>query len=227
MAAVLPRLDFRQLYDRFDLPVTDFDCGQLCAAHNPRGIPFCCDICQAIPAAYVQEWDYLRSGTDLWHVWRGDECLEAPTDPASLSAETPGHMLLLACRGPEACQRKFRSLSCRQFPFYPYITADDRILGLAYHWDFESACWVISNLGAVTEAYRREFVRVYDQLLAIWDEDFESYAALSEEMRAQYAAQKRRIPILHRNGGIYLLSPRSERLARIPPERLPKFGPYR
>jgi hypothetical protein len=163
----------------------------------------------------------------MWHVWRGDECHDVPTDPACLSDETPDHMVLLACNGPEACQRKFRSISCRQFPFYPYITANDRILGLAYHWDFESICWVISNLGAVTQAYRDEFMHMFDELLAVWDEDFESYAALSEEMRVQYAAKKRRIPLLHRNGGTYLLSPGSERLERVPPERLPKFGPYR
>ena len=46
-------------------------------------------------------------------------------------------MLLLACQGPAHCQRPFRALSCRQFPFFPYITADDRFIGLAYEWEFE------------------------------------------------------------------------------------------
>jgi hypothetical protein len=46
-------------------------------------------------------------------------------------------------------------------------------------------------------------------------------------MRAAFAAQRRRIPILHRNGGFYLLSPGSERLACSDPRVWRKFGPYR
>ena len=57
-------------------------------------------------------------------------------------------------------------------------------------------------------------------------DEYESYAALSEDMRAVYKKQKRRIPILHRNGGVYLLSPGDERLRRMSFERLKKFGHY-
>ena len=109
----------------------------------------------------------------------------------------------------------------------PYITADDRFLGLVYEWDFEPLCWVISHLESVTDTYRREFVATYDVILAQWPDEYESYAAASEDMRAHFAAQRRRIPLLHRRGGFYLLSPRSERLERVLPQRLPRFGPYR
>jgi hypothetical protein len=224
---MVPLINIGTLYERFDAPVTAFDCGKKCAPHNPSGKPFCCDICQAVPVAYHQEWEYLQARTDLWGEWRGDECPQDPGDPEALRAEIPGHMLALACKGPEHCQREFRALSCRQFPFFPYITSDDRFIGLAYEWEFEPVCWVISNLGAVTEAFRREFVRVYDELLAGWEDEFESYAGLSEEMREHFAAQRRRIPILHRNGGYYLLSPTSERLRRVSAERLRRFGVYR
>ena len=154
----------RQLYDGFDAPVTDVDCGLKCAPHNPSGKPFCCDICHAVPAAYREEWDYLRPRTDLWHTYRGDECAANPVDPAALLADTPEHMLLLACKGPAHCQRDFRAISCRQFPFFPYISIDYRFIGLAYEWAFEDTCWVISNLGRVTDAYRREFIAAYDAL---------------------------------------------------------------
>jgi hypothetical protein len=118
-------------------------------------------------------------------------------------------------------------MSCRQFPFFPYITSEYRFLGLAYEWAFESTCWVISNLGSVTHAYRRQFVQVYDELFAKWQDELESYAILSEQMRNHFASQKRRIPILHRNGGYYLLSPGSELLQLITTEHLRRFGPYR
>ena len=226
-----PRINFRGLYDRFDAPVTDIDCGAMCAPYNLTGKPFCCDICQAVPAAYISEWRYLRENTDLWREWSADACEPAeradPGEYENLRESTPGTMLLLACKGPHACQRNYRALSCRQFPFFPYITSDGRFIGLAYEWAFEQACWVISNLSRVSEQYRSQFIAAYDDLFNQWPDEMESYAALSEEMREHFAEDRRRIPILHRRGGWYLLSPVSERIAKTAPQRLPRFGPYR
>ncbi len=217
----------RRFYDGFDAPVTDFDCGQKCAPHNPNGKPFCCDICHAVPVAFRQEWDYLQPRTDLWHEWRGDECACEPVDPQTLQEQTPEHLTLLACLGPAQCRREFRASSCREFPFFPYITASDRFIGLAYEWEFEEKCWLISNLATVTAAYRAQFIRTYDELFARWPDEYESYYATSEEMRAHFSAERRRIPILHRNGGFYLLSPGSERLTRVDAHAYRRFGFYK
>ena len=219
----VPKIDFHRLYERFDVPLMDMDCGKMCAPHNPRGLPACCDLCLAVPAAYHGEWEYLCIHTDLWHVWRGDECAVEASDPASVLEETPGHMLLLACRGAVQCRREFRTLSCRQFPFFPYISSDYRFLGLACHWDFEQTCWVISNLGLVSAEYRRQFVQTYDEIFALWQEDFECYAVSSEEMRTHYLARRRRFPLLHRDGGYCLVSPGSERMQRVSSEKLPAY----
>lgn len=219
-------IDFRIFYDRFDTPVVDLDCGVKCAVHNPTGKPFCCDICQAVPAVYHQEWNYLSQATDLWHVWLGQECQENEAERATLIAETPENMLLLACNGPSLCQRPMRAVSCRQFPFFPYISSDLRFLGLAYEWNFEQSCWVISNLGLVTDRYRREFIQGFEDLFSVWPEEFNSYVQLSEELRQHFRALKRRFPLLHRNGNYYLVSPGSERRERISPMRLPRFGLY-
>jgi hypothetical protein len=211
----MARLDVRALYDRLDTPVTEIDCGKMCAPRNPSGKPFCCDICQAVPAVYRQEWDYLRERTDLWRAWRGDECPSAAGDPEALRAETPEHMLLLACRGPAHCQRHYRALSCRQFPFFPYISTGYRFTGLAGEWAFAETCWVLGHLDAVTAAYRRAFVETYDALFALWPEEFDSYAILSDQLRAHYEARRRRFPLLHRNGKNYRVSPGSERMERV------------
>lgn len=227
MVPITPQLNLREFYARFDAPVTTFDCGAKCAPHNPSGKPFCCDICHAVPVAYHQEWQFLQKNTDLWHVWRGDECTQEPQDPQDMLADTPEHLLLLACQGPAFCQREFRASSCRQFPFLPYITADDRFIGLAYEWDFEPVCWVISHLETVNPVYRNEFIATYDDLFSRWPDEYESYVASSEEMREAFTARRRRIPILHRNGNNYLLSPGSERLQIARPEQFRKFGPYR
>jgi hypothetical protein len=227
MSKNIPRMDIRAAYDRFDSPVVAFDCGAYCAPHNPNGKPFCCDICHAVPSAYHQEWTYLKGNTDLWHPWRGDECVENPEDPAALTGETPVTMILLACLGPSSCQREYRSFSCRQFPFFPYITSDYGFLGLAYNWEFEDTCWVISHLNRVSGAYWREFVQFYDDFFSTWPHELDHYAARSEQMRDYFMAHKRSIPILHRNGDYCLLRPINERLRPVEPERLPQFGPYR
>jgi hypothetical protein len=221
--------DIRDLYDGFDSAVTSLDCGRKCAVHNPSGKPFCCDICHAVPAAYKSEWTYFKTHTDLWHQWRGDECIDAAVSNAGrahLRASTPSNMVLLACLGPSQCQRSYRALSCRQFPFFPYVTSDYRFIGLAYEWEFEDKCWVISNLGRVTRKYREEFVRVHDHLFALFQDVFDSYARHSEKMRAEFIMRKKRFAILHRNGNSYLVSPRSERMQRLPEAKFPKFGFY-
>jgi hypothetical protein len=220
-------MDIRAAYDRFDSPVVAFDCGEYCASHNPNGKPFCCDICHAVPSAYHQEWAYLKDNTDLWHPWRGDECVEKPEDPASLTVETPDTMILLACLGPVSCQREYRSFSCRQFPFFPYITSDYGFLGLAYNWEFEDTCWVISHLNQVSGVFWQEFVQFYDDFFSTWPHELDHYAARSEQMRDYFMAHKRSISILHRNSDYYLLRPISERLRPVEPGRLPQFGPYR
>jgi hypothetical protein len=226
--ADLAATEIRALYAGLAAPIAALDCGQECAQHNPHGKPFCCDICHAVPAAYTSEWAYLEKNTNLWHKWRGAECAESngAADQARLAEETPASMLLLACLGPAHCQRDFRALSCRQFPFFPYVTADYRFLGLAYDWEFEPICWVISNLAQVTDEYRHQFIQTFDRLFALFQDEFDSYALRAEQMRAYFVAHKRRIPILHRDGGFYLLSPGSERLRRVDSARLPHFGPY-
>ncbi|HSL44637.1 MAG TPA: hypothetical protein VK897_14465 [Anaerolineales bacterium] len=220
--------DFHSLYKGFNSPVAELDCGKKCAPHNPSGKPFCCDICHAVPAAYRSEWKYLRQNTDLWHKWEGNECGDAASgERERLNSTTPANMLLLACLGPAQCQRPFRALSCRQFPFFPYVTSDYRFIGLAYEWEFEAKCWVINNLSQVAQNYREEFIRTYDRLFSLFQEEFEQYAYHSELLRAEFAGRNRRFPLLHRNGKYYLVSAFSERLRQVQPERLPSFGIYR
>jgi hypothetical protein len=225
--AYKPNLDILNLYNRFDSPICEVDCGQICRQFNPSGMPFCCDICVAVPVALKEEWTYLKANTKLWHRLRGDECPADPIDKEKMQAETPNYMHLMACKGPAFCERDFRTLSCRQFPFSPYITADDRLIGLTYNWDFEEVCWVISNLARVSDQYRKEFLDIYDNLLFEHPSEYDSYYWLSEDMREHFIKQQRHIPILHRDGGYYLLNPATDEISPINPMVLPKFGAYK
>ena len=220
--------EIRALYAGFDLPITTQDCGQKCAVHNPSGKPFCCDICEAVPAAYQSEWDTLKNKTELWHQYRGDECDSQPHSQDSLSNdELPSSMIPLACLGPSACQRENRLLSCRQFPFFPYVTADYEFAGIAYDWAFEEKCWVISNLGQVNDDYRAQFIRTFDQIFALFDDEFDSYALKSEEMRDAFAKEKREFIILLRAGGYGMVNPLRDGILPISAEQAPRFGAYR
>lgn len=222
-----PLLDIQAFYEKFNAPVTALDCGKKCAPHNPTGKPFCCDVYQAVPAVYHQEWEFLRRKTDLWHTWRSDECAQDTASPEELLAQMPESMLLLACKGPVFCQREYRAISCRQFPFFPYITSSYRFIGLAYDWEYENTCWVISNLSEVTETYRQEFINGFDALFSLWPDEMDSYAYQSENAREYFATHRRRIPLLHRDGGYAMISPNDEHLRRIMPSQLRRFGPYK
>jgi hypothetical protein len=226
MSLYTPKLDIPSIYKGFNVPITTEDCGRKCAPFNPTGKPFCCDICQAVPVAYQQEWDFLSSHTDLWHEWRGDECAGQLANLNEVRGETPEYQTLLACLGPQACQREYRAISCRQFPFFPYVTSNYRFIGLAYYWEYEPMCWVISNLDRVTDSYRREFIATYDELFNLWPDEFEGYAALSEEMRDFFTKKERQIPVLHRNGSLVSVNPVTERRQKLLSEKLPHFGPY-
>jgi hypothetical protein len=221
-----PKINFREQYQKFYENILDLDCGIKCSVFNPSGKPFCCDICEAVPAAYDQEWSYLRQNTDLWKVWHGDECSLTSDEIKEIKEDTADYQILLACLGPALCQREYRAISCRQFPFFPYISRDYRFLGMAYEWHFETKCWVINYLDLIRKEYRNQFIGFYDDFFSLWPDDMESYACHSEQMRAEFIRQRRRIPVLHRNGGYYLISPRDERLRKVDSHSFQKHGFY-
>ncbi len=213
---------FQKLAAGFSAPIHELDCGKKCAPHNERGVPFCCDTAHMVPTAYDQEWAYLQVNTDLWHQWRADD----PIDTARLEELTPEGQVLIACQGHTRCQRDFRALTCRSFPFFPYLTSGHEFIGLSLYWEYADRCWVISNLNAVTAEYRKQFVAAFDQLFEQLPVERESFAHQSAAMRRAFTRRGRTIPLLHRNGGSYKISPRGERLRRVLPEAFPKFGPY-
>lgn len=222
MAEPLSPADFARLYAAFDAPIAAFDCGAKCAPHNEGGVPFCCDPRHAVPTAYRAEWAYLQQHTDLWRPWQAED----PRETARLQAETPPYQVLLVCKGAAFCQRNFRTLTCRAFPFFPYLTCQGEFIGLAYYWQYEDRCWLLSNLHVVTPTFREQFVRAFDTLFDRYPEERENFRYHSIVMRRVFGRQKREIPLLHREGGWYLVRPRDGRLQPVDPRRLPKHGVY-
>ncbi len=220
---MLAENDIVWIYDHFTSALCPRDCGERCAPHNEGGQPFCCDTRHAVPTAYDVEWEYLRRRTDLWHVWHGENLAE--TD--RLGEETPRGSTLIECLGSARCQRDFRSITCRAFPFFPYLDGRANFIGMTYYHEYRDRCWVISHLEEVTPQYREEFFRVYDTLFERLPEEKENFSIHSAEMRRVFAKSRQRIHLLHRDGKAYAISPQSEKMEEISVKNLPLFGIYK
>lgn len=219
----IPPDGFARLYTSFQSPIAALDCGKKCSPYNEFGAPFCCDTRHAVPSAYQAEWEYLQAHTNLWHLW------QSPVDEAETarvqSQAAPGQVLI-ECQGHLLCQREYRSMVCREFPFSPYVTRQGAFIGLSYYREYADRCWVISNLPAVTHEYRQQFIQTYDTLFANCPEEKEIFRYHSGIVRRVYGRQHQAITLLHRDGEIYAVTPRDGSLKRVDIEDLPKFGPY-
>jgi hypothetical protein len=203
-----PLQNIQQLYTSFNSPICEIDCGKKCRGSNPNDLPFCCDITQAIPALFNQEWDHLEKISDLWFP------LNNPNGADHL--DIPDGMVLRQCLGHTKCQRENRSLSCRQFPFFPYVSSNYEFLGLAFEWDFKDKCWLIDHADLVTVTYRQEFIECYDQMFIHYQDVFDNYQYHSELCREHYQQRGENFLVLHRNGKNYLIDPATEKKQRQP-----------
>ncbi len=213
--------DFKVIYDSFQAPVSRFDCGRKCAPLN-GGEPVCCSTQNAVPLVMKAEFELLKSRTDLWHKFK-------PYDATTrkIVRELHHSCAAIECKGVAHCERDNRSMACRAFPFYPYITGSGEFAGLAYYWSFEDTCWVISNLSVVDKAFVDEFVRVHEYLMKVDTDELENFTAFSANMRRVFSRRRRSIPVIGRDGKFYKVLPKSGRLVATDPRKFPKHGPYK
>ena len=147
--ATITPADFATLYDGFTAPVSRFDCGRKCAPLN-GGEPVCCSTQNAVPVVHKVEFDLLKTRTDLWSKFK-------PYDYATrqIVAELTSDCMAIHCKGARHCERDNRTIACRGFPFYPYLTRERQFVGIGTYWVFEDRCWMMSNLEIVDRAVRR------------------------------------------------------------------------
>lgn len=219
MSRIKPH-EWSALYANFEAPISRYDCGQYCAPFN-NGEPFCCSTQHSIPVVLVEEWQYLQARTDLWHLFQPRNNHEK-----QLQDELASDCRLLECKGYKHCERDNRSLSCRAFPFYPYVTREWEFIGLAYYWYYDDRCWVINNLQIVDHAYVRQFVATYEEIFARLPDEKATFRDYSATARRVFSRWKRTIPLIYRDGGYYKISPSTGRLRRTTPDKFPKTGPY-
>ena len=196
------------------------------AAGNARrsngGEPVCCSTQNAVPLVLKAEFELLKTRTDLWHKFK-------PYDATTrkIVRELHHSCAAIECKGVAFCERENRSLACRAFPFYPYITREGEFAGLAYYWTFEDSCWVISNLGVVDQAFIDEFVEVHEHLMNVDTDEKENFTAFSANMRRVFSRRRRSIPLIGRDGKFYKVMPKSGQHRAADPAKFPKHGPYK
>jgi len=125
------------------------------------------------------------------------------------------------------CHRDHRTLVCRAFPFFPYFDSYGKFLGLSVYSEYADRCWVISNLQIVRHEYKVQFIETYEKLFAHLPEERKGFQYHSAEMRRTFQSRRQTIPLLHRDGYTYKISPATEKLHRVAPESFPKYGPYK
>jgi hypothetical protein len=213
--------EYESIYAGFEAAISRYDCGQYCSPHN-GGEPVCCSTKNAIPIATVEEWKFLKSRTDLWHIYQPRTKTER-----KIKEELPHDCRTLECKGAAFCERHNRTLSCRTFPFYPYITKGYGFAGLAYYWHFEDKCWVMSNLQIVEREFVREFVSTFELLFRRVPGELEVFRDYSASMRRAFSRWKRNIPLIGRDGGYFEVLPNTGEIRPAKVEDFLKHGPYK
>jgi hypothetical protein len=176
-----------------------------------------------IPSAYQEEWDYLREESDLWRPWRGSTQNEGD----KITEDLQDGQVLIQCLGYEDCQRDFRTITCRAFPFFPYLTSSGDFIGLAYYQDFRKECWIISNLAVVSEHYKREFFTLYKRLFYLFPETKTAFIEFSSFMRQTSANNKEDLVVMGFSGELFFIESRTEEIKSGQYSELEAYGPFK
>lgn len=215
-------LIFKEIYEGFSAPLSDIDCGEKCGPHNDYGVPVCCDIQVVIPSAFDLEWEYLQPRTDLWRLWDG----ESAAVRQELNQEIQSGQVLIHCLGHHHCQRSFRSLTCRAFPFFPYLDKTGNFLGMAYYREYRDLCWIISNLSVVSERYKTQFKWVFEKLFNLFPDTRENYFNYSQYLRDLAVNTDEMIPILDFAGNVLEINPVADNIQEVSYRELESYGPF-
>ena len=102
-----------------------------------------------------------------------------------------------------------------------------KFIGLAYYWDFEDRCWVISNMAVVERAFLADFVAAFELLFERDEEEYDSFKEHSVSMRRVFSRRRQPIVFIGREGGYFKELPHGRGIRPCEAKDLPKFGPYR
>jgi len=212
--------DFAALYEGFDAPVSRYDCGRKCAPLN-NGTALCCSADNAVVVAYKAEFEFLKGRTDIWSKFKP---YDYPT--RQIVEELTHDCMAIECKGVAFCERNNRTLTCRGFPFYPYLTRQKELVGIGTYWMFEDRCWMISNLEIVERTFIDQFLATYEAIFAKDPSEFQTYVEFSASARRVFSRWKREIPLLGRDGKLMIVEPSTGAIRPGKPKDFPKMAPF-
>ena len=197
-----------QLLSILHAPVTDFDCGTLCAPSN-GGVPICCDRDRIVPVLYRGEYALLRERSDLWRPFRPRTAQQKTLRQDMRSCDR-----LCECKGVAHCERDNRSLACRTFPLEPYIDHDGELVGLVWNYDFQGTCPLVAAKYPIRADYVDQCLRMWDQAFAWSEDEWEFHLGHSESLRRSFGQKRKKIPVFTRDGVVRMPTRRPPARAR-------------
>jgi Fe-S-cluster containining protein len=185
---------FEELLGTLRSPITEFDCGTLCAPGND-GVPVCCQASSIVPFMYKAEYELLRRRSKLWGPYRPRNSEEVEMVQEARSCE-----FFAECKGHEHCERDNRSLACRTFPFEPYLDHDAQLAGLVWYYELKRLCPLIESSHKILPEFIRECISMWEKLFASMPDEIEYYHETSESLRRSFGQARLEIPVHTRNG---------------------------
>jgi len=187
--------DFTVLYREFQSAPAAFDCGKKCAPFND-GEPFCCDSGWVVPIAFKDEWKYLEKKTNLWHEFRPRN-----SDEFVLIDEVDeDESVFIECKGVKYCERENRSISCRTFPYEPYLDTRGNLLGLVYNRVIEDKCYLVDRHQIVTSKFICQFMRFIENFFKMLPSEKLLYMEQSRIYRNLMSRRKKPLIVLTEDG---------------------------
>jgi hypothetical protein len=141
-------------------------------------------------------------------------------------AELTSDCMAIHCKGARFCERDNRTIACRGFPFYPYLTRERQFVGIGTYWVFEDRCWMMSNLEIVDREFIDQFVATYEALFIKDESEFKTYVDFSASARRVYSRWKRQIPLLGRQGELLIVEPSTGAIRPGQRKEYPKTKPF-
>ncbi|UCE20472.1 MAG: hypothetical protein JSV84_09095 [Gemmatimonadota bacterium] len=191
---MLREKDFEYIYRNYESTPVRFDCGKLCAPEN-GGIPYCCDTGWLIPVMYKWEFSYLLKHTDLWVRFKPKTKHEK-----NIIEETDKNTVFGQCLGHKGCDRKYRSVSCRIFPFEPYLDLEGKFLGMVYSYRLGNKCPLVDKPKLVSKKFISDQTKMWTYIFERDSAERQVYREQSIQVRRYLSRKKKPIYIFTPEG---------------------------
>lgn len=179
--------ELQWLYSLLTVPMTEFDCGKLCASEKGE-VPPCCDSLKTVPVLFKAEYKWHRKCGTFWRQLNEDDSVY--NDFCSLIG-ADDYEQFAVCPGVDKCERDKRSLVCRTYPFEPFINKEGGLAGLTFNMQEADVCPLISKSDLVLNPmYISNSLVYWDFIFQRFPDQFELYMENSDDLRERVKGGK-------------------------------------